>query len=72
MEGNITKYREDLGFGVIEGSDGRKFRFNVCDVSNPCGELVGQEVDFLVEARRPKSIIVMEGSLWTAFGTVSA
>ena len=68
MHGQITKFRPDLGFGVIETDEGRKFRFSSAQVQNPNGKLVGHDVDFLVESRAAKDIFLMYGSPWTAFG----
>lgn len=72
MQGNITKVREDLGLGVIEGANGRKFRFNIGDLCNPDGNLVGLEVDFMLESHKAIDIIVLHGSPWAAFGRVGA
>jgi hypothetical protein len=68
MYGRITKYRNEIGAGVIVADDGRKFRFTEADVVNRAAELVGLGVDFLLVDNRPKDIIVMAGSPWTAFG----
>lgn len=71
MYGQITKFRHDLGIGVIEADDGRKFRFSRASVLNAGDELIGHNVDFLIELSRPREIILMAGSPWTAFGTIS-
>jgi cold shock CspA family protein len=68
MHGQITKFSEQVGFGVIEAEDGSKYRFDKSAVMNLNGRLVGHTVDFVVAARRPKDIILMTGSPWTAFG----
>jgi hypothetical protein len=68
MHGRITKFRGDMGIGVIEADNGQKFRFARSQVRNAVAELVGQNVDFLLVARRPVDIIMMCGSPWTAFG----
>lgn len=68
MYGQITKFREDIGFGVIEAEDGRKYRFSKSQIVNVNQELVGESVNFLVQARQPKEIFVLAGSPWTAFG----
>ena len=68
MFGQITKYRSDLGIGIIRTEDGRKFRFGRGDVMNAGNDLLGQSVDFVLVARRPAAIIMMSGSPWTAFG----
>jgi len=68
MQGRITKFREDIGFGVIKTADGRKFRFSTSAIKNRIGRLVGVDVDFLVDALTPREIFVLDGSPWTAFG----
>jgi cold shock CspA family protein len=68
MYGQITKFRDDIGVGVIEAEDGRKYRFAKTEVVNSADRLTGQGVDFLLVASRPRQIIMMAGSPWTAFG----
>lgn len=70
MYGKITKYRGDVGIGVIEADSGRKFRFAKSAIRNSSAHLVGQDVDFIVVASRPIDIIMMSGSPWTAFGSL--
>lgn len=70
MYGRITKYRSDVGFGVIEADNGRKFRFAKAAIRNSAAHLVGQDVDFIVVSSRPIDIIMMSGSPWTAFGSL--
>jgi len=72
MHGQITKFSEEVGYGVIEAEDGSKYRFAKAEVMNLNGRLVGHNVDFEVAARRPKEIILMTGSPWTAFGGIGA
>lgn len=67
MQGRITKFHERIGFGVIRASDGRKYRFSRLDIRNPNGRLVGLDVDFLVESRSPRDIILLHGSPWSVF-----
>jgi hypothetical protein len=67
MQGQITKFHEGIGFGVISAADGRKYRFAQSDIRNPNGGLVGLDVDFLVESRSPKDIILLHGSPWSVF-----
>lgn len=67
MQGNITKFREDLGWGVILTDEGRKFRFMRSDIYNPEIELVGHDVDFVVESSKPTNIIVLHGTPWAVF-----
>jgi cold shock CspA family protein len=71
MQGEITKYRDDLGFGVITTDDGRRYRFAGKHVISAAANLVGQEVDFLLSANRPAEIIVVSGLPWTAFGGIA-
>ena len=68
MHGRITKFSDEVGFGVIEADDGSKYRFAKTEIKNLNGHLVGHTVDFLVAARRHKEIFLMTGSPWTAFG----
>jgi len=68
VHGRITKFSNEVGFGVIEADDGSKYRFAKTEIKNLNGHLVGHTVDFLVAARRPKEIFLMTGSPWTAFG----
>jgi cold shock CspA family protein len=72
MYGRITKYRDDLGFGVIAAENGRKYRFTKSAIMNTSDPLIGQGVDFVVEASRPAQIIMMSGSPWTAFGSLGS
>ncbi|WP_072397229.1 hypothetical protein [Hyphomicrobium sp. CS1GBMeth3] len=67
MQGQITKFHERIGFGIISADDGRKYRFSSTDIRNPNGRLVGLDVDFLVESRSPKDIILLHGSPWSVF-----
>jgi hypothetical protein len=67
MQGQITKFQESIGFGVISAADGRKYRFSSSDIRNPNGHLVGLDVDFLVESRSPRDIILLHGSPWSVF-----
>jgi hypothetical protein len=70
MYGEITKFREDLGVGVIDAEDGRKYRFAACEIVSRIHDLVGKHVDFLVDARRPHQIVLLSGSPWTALGDI--
>ncbi len=67
MHGRITKFSAKNGFGVIEADDGSRYRFAEGEVVNLNGRLVGHSVDFVLNARRPKDIILMTGSPWTVF-----
>lgn len=70
MEGQIIKYHENIGFGVISAANGRKYRFAKSDIQNPNGRLVGLDVDFVVESHNPspRDIILLHGSTWAVFG----
>jgi cold shock CspA family protein len=70
MHGKITKFRSDMGVGVIEADNGRRYRFSHSQIRNGAPELIGQSVDFLVVSSRPTDIIMMQGSPWTAFGGI--
>jgi hypothetical protein len=70
MYGEIIKFRADLGIGVIEAEDGRKYRFARSEIVSSARLLLGENVDFLVDARRPRQIVVTSASLWTAFGDI--
>lgn len=72
MQGRITKFSTAVGFGVIEADNGSKYRFAKTEILNLNGRLVGHTVDFEVAARRPKDIILMTGTPWTAFGGIGA
>jgi hypothetical protein len=70
-QGEITKYRDDIGFGVIVADNGRKYRFTKSDIINSASRLIGLTVDFVVVANRPTDIILLIGSQWTIFGSPS-
>ncbi len=67
MQGHITKFREDLGVGVIETDEGRKYRFSGQEIVNRNGRVVGHDVDFVVESTRAKDIILLTGTPWHVF-----
>jgi hypothetical protein len=71
MHGQITKYRDDLGYGIIESDCGRRYRFARHQIKNSAETLIGESVDFVLVANRPSDIIMMSGSPWTAFGGIS-
>lgn len=71
MQGEITKFRNDLGFGVITADDGRRYRFNRKQVVSAAADLIGQEVDFVLSANQPAEIILVSGSPWAAFGGIA-
>ena len=68
VTGEITKFRNDIGFGVITTEAGRKYRFTKSELINANTASVGTSVDFVVKANRPTEIIVLAGSAWTVFG----
>jgi hypothetical protein len=70
MYGQITKFRQEIGTGIIRAEDGRKYRFASAELVNGDKELVGHGVDFVLSERRPKEIIVLVGSPWSAFGSI--
>ena len=67
MQGQITKFHEAIGFGVICTADGRKYRFSHSDIRNPDDRLVGIDEDFLIDSRSPRNNILLQGSPWTVF-----
>lgn len=68
MIGRVTKFYGDLGVGIIAAEDGRKFRFQARDLTSRASSISGVEVDFEVRYGRPREIIPLVGSPWTAFG----
>jgi hypothetical protein len=70
MYGEITKFRRDLGVGVIVAEDGRKYRFERDDIRNRRDDLEGAEVYFETASVKARGIIVLAGSPWAAFGAV--
>ena len=68
MIGHITKFYRHIGVGIIAAEDGRKFLFHSRDLANRAASLSGVEVDFEVRSGRPRNIIQLAGSPWTAFG----
>jgi len=72
VHGRITKFSDEVGFGVIEADDGAKYRFAKTEIKNLNGHVVGHTVDFVVAARRPKDIFLMTGTPWSAFGGIGA
>lgn len=68
MYGEITKFHDDIGVGVIAAENGRKYRFTKTEIRNAASALIGQAVDFVPVAGRPRDIIMLVGSPWTAFG----
>lgn len=67
MIGQIVKFDARIGAGVIKAESGEAFRFQNTNIRNPNGKLVGLDVDFLIESRQPKDIILLHGSPWAVF-----
>jgi hypothetical protein len=72
MFGQITKFRDDIGVGVITAENGRKYRFAKDALISAPRPPLGEEVDFVVVASRPREIIMLSGSPWKAFGAICA
>jgi len=72
MYGEITKFHDDIGVGVIEAENGRKYRFSRSDIVSSARQLIGESVDFLVDASRPRQIVMLSSSPWTAFDAISS
>ncbi|MGH1417234.1 MAG: hypothetical protein ACRBCJ_00065 [Hyphomicrobiaceae bacterium] len=72
MQGQITKFREDINMGVIVAKNGNKYRFSKTQVLNLNGRLVGHEVDFIADRKQPKDIILLTGTAWTVFAEKNA
>lgn len=68
MIGRITKFYGNIGVGIIAAEDGRRFRFHSRDLTSRAASISGVEVDFEVRSGRPRDIIQLAGSPWTAFG----
>jgi cold shock CspA family protein len=65
MLGQIESFRRDIGVGIIKAEDGRKYRFVRGDIINVRSQIMGEEVDFTLNGRTPKGIIVLAGSPWS-------
>ena len=70
MYGQISKFREDLGIGVIAAENGRRYRFAKTALIAAVRARIGEEVDFLLVASRPSQIVLLSASAWTAFGDI--
>lgn len=68
MIGRITKFYRHIDVGIISAEDGRRFRFHGRDLTSRAGPASGVEVDFEIRSGRPREIIPLTGSPWTAFG----
>lgn len=68
MYGAITKFRSDLGVGIIAAEDGRAYRFQRTEILNRRDDLEGEEVYFELGDLKAREIIVLAGSPWMAFG----
>lgn len=71
MYGEITKFRSDIGIGIIRAEDGRKYRFDGNDVRNRFADLEGVEVYFETASVKASDVILLAGSPWTALGGVA-
>lgn len=71
MYGEIKKFRRDLGVGVIYAENGRAYRFERTQIRNRDQDLEGQEVHFELGDLKARDIIVLAGSPWQAFGSIS-
>ncbi len=67
MLGQIESFRRDIGAGIIRCEDGRKVRFQRNHLVNARETIVGEEVDFVLDGRTPRDIIVLAGSPWSVF-----
>lgn len=67
MLGQIESFRRDIGVGIIKAEDGRKYRFVRGDIINERAQITGEDVDFTLDGRSPKGIIVLAGSPWSVF-----
>lgn len=67
MLGQIESYHHEIGVGIIKAEDGRKFRFACRDLINHRAQILGNEVDFELEDRTPRRIVVLAGSPWSVF-----
>lgn len=72
MYGKITKFRPDLGFGVIAADNGRKYRFSKSAILSAGDPLIGHGVDFELDSSRPAHIVMMTGNPWTALAHMGA
>jgi hypothetical protein len=70
MYGEISKFRPDLGVGIIRAEDGRSYRFQDGEIRNRRADLEGLEVHFVAGSFKASDIIVLAGSPWAAFGGV--
>ncbi len=69
LQGEITKFHDGIGTGVIVADNGRKYRFTKSQLINSATRMVGLTVDFVVVANRPTDIILLNGSPWSVFAT---
>lgn len=69
LHGEITKFHDDIGTGVIAADNGRKYRFTKSQLINSATRMVGLTVDFVVVANRPTDIILLNGTPWSVFAS---
>ncbi len=55
MHGQITKFSEKVGFGVIEAEDGSKYRFDKSAVMNLNGRLIGHNEGRIAYQNTPEA-----------------
>jgi hypothetical protein len=68
MHGEIIELR--LRGAIAAAERGRKCRAGARESASNVRDLVGEDVAFIVDARRPRQIIATSASLWTAFGDI--
>lgn len=68
MHGQIRRFHNEMGVGIIRAEDGRHYRFARSEIVNSTATLEGTDVDFVVVQRQPRQIFLMAGSPWAAFG----
>ncbi len=69
MLGQIESFRRDIGVGVLKAEDGRKYRFLRGNIINERARITGEDVDFTLDGRTPREIIVLAGSPWAVFAS---
>jgi cold shock CspA family protein len=71
MYGEIKTFHARIGVGVIAAEDGRRYRFHVQALLNRQDGIEGREVHFTPRNSCAQDIIVLAGSPWHAFGSLS-
>ena len=70
MFGEITRVHGDLDLRVIQAEDRRRYRFATSEIIGSTRDLAGEDVELLVDAQRPRQIVRLSGSIWTALGDI--